>query len=60
MTSAEMAEEPDRPQHPAEPPAVRGADMIRRRRRSNLALMAALLGFVLLVYVLAVVKMGGG
>ncbi len=44
----------------AEPAPVRAADLIRQRRGRNRALLAALLGFAVLVYVLALVKLGGG
>ena len=33
--------------------------LLRRRRARNLALLAALLGFVILVYVISIVRMGG-
>lgn len=35
------------------------ANLVRRRRARNLALLAALLAFVILVYVVSIVRMGG-
>ncbi|GIK99864.1 MAG: hypothetical protein BroJett029_40730 [Alphaproteobacteria bacterium] len=38
-----------------------GADVRRKQlRRRNLALLAALLGFAVLVYIVAIVRMSGG
>ena len=39
---------------------VDAAERRRRLRSRNLALLAALLGFVALVYVVAIVRMAGG
>jgi hypothetical protein len=39
---------------------VSAAEMVRRRRNRNLALLAALVAFVVIIYVLSFVKMGGG
>lgn len=39
---------------------VSPAELVRRRRNRNLALLAALLAFVVIIYVLSFVKMGGG
>ncbi len=36
------------------------AEFRRKRRPKNLALMAILLGFVVLVYIVAVIRMGSG
>ena len=38
------------------PPAPDNAERIRRRNRRNLAVMLALLGFVVLVYAVTIVK----
>lgn len=48
-----------------EPPYVewtkeKRADFRRRRRGKNLVLLALLLAFVALVYVVALIRMGGG
>ncbi len=37
----------------------RGADHRKRQRGKNLALLAVLAGFVVLVYIVSLVKMGG-
>lgn len=42
------------------PKTGRGSDMHRRQRGKNLALLAALFAFVLLVYIVAMVRMSGG
>jgi len=42
----------------AEP--VKGEDLRRRRRGKNLALAGALVAFVVLVYLVSIVRMGGG
>jgi hypothetical protein len=44
----------------AEPRPMLSADLIRQRRGRNLALLAALVGFVVLIYLLSLVKLGGG
>lgn len=38
----------------------RGEDLRRRQRAKNLTLAAALIAFVVLVYLVSVVRMGGG
>ena len=43
-----------------EPAPLRGDDLVRQRRSRNLALLAALAGFAVLIYVLSLVKLGGG
>jgi hypothetical protein len=53
-----MGAEDPRPQ--VTPDATGTADLVRRRRNRNLALLAVLLGFVVIIYVLSFVKMGGG
>ena len=58
MTVMDTADKPGG--DPAEPAPVRAADLSRQRRNRNLALLVALLAFVVLIYVLSVVKMGGG
>lgn len=47
---------------PAKPARRHGADTEphRRQRAKNFALLAALLGFVFLVYIVAMVRMSGG
>lgn len=46
-----------RPQgDPSGAPAARGKQL----RRRNLALLAALLGFAVLIYIVAIVRMSGG
>ena len=42
------------------PLALDAAERRRRLRSRNLAVLAALLGFVALVYVVAIVRMAGG
>ncbi len=41
-------------------PTTPGEARRRRRRTKNLTLMAVLLGFVLLVYLVSIVRMSGG
>ena len=45
---------------PAAEQQERGADLRRRLRTKNLALMAVLVAFVILVYLVSLVRMGGG
>jgi hypothetical protein len=44
----------------ADPKPMLSADFIRQRRGRNLALLAALVAFVVLIYLLSLVKLGGG
>lgn len=60
-----MAPAPDTPRPPADRPETSGTpgdgiDYHRRRRGRNLALLAVLIAFVALVYVISIVKMKGG
>jgi hypothetical protein len=43
-----------------DPKPMLSADLIRQRRGRNLALLAALVAFVVLIYLLSLVKLGGG
>lgn len=45
---------------PPAPKTGRDSDMHRRQRGKNLALLAALFAFVVLVYIVAMVRMSGG
>jgi hypothetical protein len=50
-----------RPGEPVAPSADRSTDERRRRLKArNWALFAALVGFVVLIYIVAIVRMGGG
>ena len=42
------------------PPKRYRSELHRRQRTKNLALMAVLVAFVILVYLVAIVRMGGG
>ena len=46
--------------HPATEQPERGADVRRRLRTKNLVVMAVLIAFVVLVYLVSLVRMGGG
>jgi hypothetical protein len=50
----------DEPGNRTLPQTETPAELVRRRRNRNLALLAALLAFVVIIYVLSFVKMGGG
>lgn len=56
--SAMGASEEQRP--PTDEPGQAATELARRRRNRNLAMLAALLAFVVIIYVLSFVKMGGG
>jgi hypothetical protein len=58
VSLVDSADKPERDQ--PEPAPMRSADLIRQRRGRNLALLGALIGFVVLIYLLALAKLGGG
>jgi hypothetical protein len=50
----------DEPRNQGAPQTVTPAELVRRRRNRNLAMLVALVAFVVIIYVLSFVKMGGG
>ena len=50
----------DRDNHPPQPTVHEAEERWRRKRGKNIALLVVLLGLVVLIYVVAVVRMGGG